>query len=483
MNAKTDRSTTCLTNEQFANYLHERLPEEIENQLRTHIGQCSHCQDRLEASAATAEMWHEVSELPGDAGFPAAESDAAEDHAETKALLWSAIKDKLAASEDPRFSGRIGPYDVCAILGAGSTGIVLKAFESRLNRYVAIKVLAPTLAAQGAARKRFEREGRAIAAVSHEHVVPILAVDEFAGIPYLVMQYVPGVSLLQRIETSGSLDTCEVARIGFQVASGLAAAHRQGIIHRDVKPANVILEDTVERAMVTDFGIARVVDDGTMTRSGVISGTPQYMSPEQARGEVVDPRSDLFSLGGLMYAACAARAPFRAETVFGIIHRVCETEPRPIRDINPDIAPWLVQFIEKLMCKRPEGRFQSAPEVATLLEAELAHLQNPTSYAQPTRDWLQTSSGYPRETQSTVQSEPQSARQSTSTFPKDRRSTRNRLLIALAACAAAALALPSLDRRFELGILTPPEIGRPSLTTNSRPGNDTGDDQVPTSKA
>ncbi|MEM0924754.1 MAG: protein kinase [Planctomycetota bacterium] len=369
---------TCLTSEQAKEFLQERLPEELEQELQEHIGHCPKCQRCLEETAATSDMWKEVGEVPSAESTDAGQLE----------MLWDDLKKKLLPSEDPRFCGRIGVYDVCALLGAGSTGVVLKAYESRLNRFVAIKVLSPSLASQGPARRRFEREGRAIAAVSHEHVIPILAVDEFAGIPYLVMQYIPGISLLRRIEDDGPLGTCEVVRIGLQVASGLAAAHSQGIVHRDVKPANVILEDTVDRAMVTDFGIARVMDERTMTQSGVISGTPQYMSPEQARGETVDPRSDLFSLGGLLYAACTARPPFRAETVFGIIHRVCETEPRAIRDINPEIPTWLADFIAKLMSKTPDDRFGSAKEVADLLAREIAHLQNPISYSEPERAWL-----------------------------------------------------------------------------------------------
>ena len=249
--------------------------------------------------------------------------------------------------------------------------------------------MSPNFSSSGAARKRFEREGRAVAAVSDDHVVPIYAVSEFRGLPYIVMKYIPGVSLLQRIEKDGPLDTCEVTRIGLQVAKALSAAHDQGIVHRDVKPANVLLENTVDRAMVTDFGLARVADEASMTRSGTIAGTPQYMSPEQAQGETVDPRSDLFSLGSLMYAACTARPPFRAETVFGVINRVCNTEPRAIREINPQIDEWLVAFVEKLMAKRAEDRFQSANVVTKNLSAELAHLQNPTVVPAPHRDWFQ----------------------------------------------------------------------------------------------
>lgn len=365
--------SACYTSDELTRYLREQLEEGDELAIQNHIDACPDCQHHLERLAASRAMWD------------ALQDSAPESTTEDSQL--SGLSEYLSPAEDPRYIGRLGFYEIAGIIGQGSTGIVLKAFDSRLNRYVAIKVLSPNLAANGPARRRFEREGRAIAAVSHEHVVPIYAVDEYRGLPYIVMQYIPGCSLLGRIEKSGALTTCEVVRIGLQVASGLAAAHQQGIIHRDVKPANVLLEETVERAMVTDFGLARVGDEATMTRSGTISGTPQYMSPEQAKGESVDARTDLFSLGSLLYAACTARAPFRAETVFGIIHRVCETDPRPIREINPDIDAWLVDFISKLMHKDVEQRFDSAEQVAGFLSLELAHLQNPTTTSQPPRPW------------------------------------------------------------------------------------------------
>jgi hypothetical protein len=263
----------------------------------------------------------------------------------------------------------------------------MKALEPRLNRYVAIKLMSPVFTSNGSSRRRFEREGRAVAAVSHEHVVPIYAVDEHDGLPYIVMKYIPGLSLEQRIERDGPLGNREVPRIGLQVAEGLAAAHAQGIVHRDGKPANVIMESTVDRAMVTDFGLARFTDEASMTRSGTITGTPQYISPEQARGDAVDERTDLFSLGSLMYAACCGHPPFRAETVYGVINRVCEAQPRAIREINPEIDEWLEAFIMKLIAKLPDERFRTASGVAMLLSAELAYLQNPTGAASPPRDW------------------------------------------------------------------------------------------------
>src|SRR5204863_10215328 len=171
-------------------------------------------------------------------------------------------------------------------------GIVLRAFDAKLHRVVAIKVMAAQLATSATARKRFTREAQAAAAVSHDHIVTIHAVEEANGLPYLVMQYVAGQSLQDRLDKEGPLDLPEVLRIGMQAAAGLAAAHAHGIVHRDVKPANILLENGVERVKLTDFGLARAIDDASLTQSGVIAGTPQYMSPEQAEGQPADHRSD-----------------------------------------------------------------------------------------------------------------------------------------------------------------------------------------------
>jgi serine/threonine protein kinase len=170
-----------------------------------------------------------------------------------------------------------------------------------------------------------------------------------------------------------------------QVASGLAAAHAQGLVHRDCKPANVLLENGVERVMITDFGLARAVDDASVTQSGVLAGTPQYMAPEQAKGETIDHRADLFSLGSVLYAMGTGRSPFRAETTMGVLRRICESTPRPIREVNPEIPDWLAEIIEKLHAKDPAERFQSAAEVAELLGRHLAHLQHPAAAPMPER--------------------------------------------------------------------------------------------------
>ena len=211
----------------------------------------------------------------------------------------------------------------------------------------------------------------------------IHAVDEFRGLPYLVMQYVPGRSLQERLDASGPLEVREILRIGTQAARALAAAHAQGVVHRDIKPANILLENCIERVKLTDFGLARAIDDASLTQSGVIAGTPQYMAPEQARGEPVDARADLFALGGALYAMAAGRSPFRADSTMAVLKRVCEVRHRPIRELNPDVPDWLEATIDRLLAKEPADRFQTAAEVADLLEKGLAHLQQPTILPPP----------------------------------------------------------------------------------------------------
>src|SRR5438105_8436121 len=227
---------------------------------------------------------------------------------------------------------------------------------------VAIKVLTAALAGSAAARRRFRREARAAAAVCHDHVVPVHGVHEVGGLPYLVMQYVAGEWRQQRLDRAGPLEVAEVVRIGLQAARGLAAAHAQGLVHRDVKPANLLLEDGLARVKITDFGLARMADDVALTRAGVVAGTPEYMAPEQARGEQVDHRADLFSLGSVLYACCTGRPPFRGATAAAVLRQVSDGAPTSLRSLNPDVPAWLEALIGRLLEKDPAGRFPSAAE-------------------------------------------------------------------------------------------------------------------------
>lgn len=360
-------------------FLHGELSDTEEGALAVHLNDCIDCQRRLEAGAAEPACWNR-------AGVLLQPNEPADDDAvrpPQPSLQIQHVLAVLAPTDDPEMLGRLGGYEVSGVIGSGGMGVVLKAFDRSLDRTVAIKVLAPHLASSGAARKRFAREARAAAAVLHPNVMAIHGVSNDQSLPYLVMPYVSGASLQKRIDIDGPLPVCEILRMGAQVAAGLAAAHAQGLVHRDIKPANILLENGVERVAITDFGLARAVDDATMTRTGVIAGTPQYMSPEQARGEPVDQRSDLFSLGSVLYSLCTGRPPFRAETSYGILRRISDTDPRPIREINPDIPAWLSVVIDKLMSKARDDRFATAEQVAVLLQDSLAHVQQPTTVALP----------------------------------------------------------------------------------------------------
>jgi WD40 repeat protein/serine/threonine protein kinase len=289
----------------------------------------------------------------------------------------------LTPSQKPGSLGRLGHYEIRGVVGRGGMGLVLEGYDEKLHRVVAVKVLAPALASSGAARQRFVREAQAAAVVAHDHVIDIHAVEDAGPVPFLVMQFIDGVTLDDKIKQDGALPVKDILRIGMQAALGLAAAHKQGLIHRDVKPGNVMLENGIQRVRITDFGLARAVDDASLTQSGVVTGTPLYMSPEQARGEALDSRSDLFSLGSVLYVMCTGRPPFRAENTMGVLKRVCEDIPRPIREVNPDVPTWLEAIVAKLHAKDPAQRFQSAAEVADLLSQHLAHLQQPHLVPRP----------------------------------------------------------------------------------------------------
>jgi len=393
--------------EQLRQLLQEALPEAMEVRLADHVATCSVCQQELETLAATRGWWSEAcdrlskssieltSHRRNDRDCSAASPDGHQSSdsyssrsfgsaaatsgtfLDDEAYATDFAVDFLEPSDDPNVLGRLGEYEIIEVIGRGGMGVVLKGYQKELQRFVAVKVLAPQLATSGAARKRFAREAQATAAVVNPHVMAIHSVNANSNLPYLVMPFVACESLQQRLDQSGPLDLKDILRIGMQAALGLAAAHAQGLVHRDVKPANILLETNVDRVMLTDFGLARAVDDATLTRTGIIAGTPQYMSPEQANGDAVDHRSDLYSLGTVLYAMSTGRPPFRSETTFGVLRRIREMTPRPIREINSDVPSWFEGIVLQLLEKNPDQRFSTATDVAVLLEQCLAHVQQP----------------------------------------------------------------------------------------------------------
>ncbi len=263
--------------------------------------------------------------------------------------------------------GRLGHYEILSVVGRGAFGTVLKAFDEKLQRMVAIKVMARELAATSPARKRFLREAQASAGIRHENVVSVFAVEE-QPLPYLVMEFVPGQTLHQFLNDHGPLNVSPVLSLGRQIAEGLDAAHSQGLIHRDIKPSNILLEPAPSnRVKITDFGLARAADDASLTQSGMIAGTPMFMAPEQALGHKLDQRADLFSFGSVLYQMVSGRPPFRANNSVAALKRVTEDTPRCIREIIPETPQWLCDIISKLHAKNPNDRYQSARDVVNVL--------------------------------------------------------------------------------------------------------------------
>jgi serine/threonine protein kinase len=359
-----------------------------------HVDVCQPCRLRLTELSGDAQHWSAQREMLRPVDGDESESGLLCRYRSAESVGWrgdlveeSAVRQLLATPSHPEMLGRLGRYEIERIIGTGGMGIVLKGFDSELNRPVAIKLLAPHLARVGAARQRFAREARAAAAVVHEHVVPIHDVESGQANPYLVMQLVQGESLQARVEREGPLSVAETLRIGMQAASGLAAAHAQGLVHRDVKPANILLENGVERVYLTDFGLARTCDDAGLTHTGVVAGTPHYMSPEQADGQPLDQRSDLFSLGSVLYFMATGHPPFRADRTMAVLKRTCHDAHRPAWQCNAEIPDALSAIIDRLLEKNPARRFASATDVQHALAKVLANVQQGRLGRRRRRGW------------------------------------------------------------------------------------------------
>jgi hypothetical protein len=275
----------------------------------------------------------------------------------------------LSPAQAPDEIGRLGGYRVLKKLGDGGMGIVYLAEDTALRREVALKVLRPSLARRTSARKRFLREARAVAAVEHDNIVPVYQVGEERGVPYLTMPVLKGTSLEQRLRENGALPVADVLRLGGQIALGLSAAHERGLVHRDVKPGNVWVEPD-GHAKLFDFGLARArapEPDEPLTELGTLIGTPAYLAPEQARGQPVDGRADLFSLGCVLYRMATGQAPFPGDDLAAALLSIAAGDPPPPSSVNPSIPGALSELIVQLLAKDPRGRPASAAEVARRL--------------------------------------------------------------------------------------------------------------------
>jgi serine/threonine protein kinase/Leucine-rich repeat (LRR) protein len=291
----------------------------------------------------------------------------------------------LAPAQRPDEIGRLGPYRVLGELGRGGMGVVFRAEDPALRRQVALKVMLPQFAADPGDRARFVREARAQAAVEHEHVAAIYQVGEDRGVAFLAMPLLRGQSLADALRANPRVPVGEAVRLAREVAAGLAAAHERGLVHRDVKPGNIWLEGKGRRVKILDFGLARPSGGdpspseagAEVTVRGAVIGTPAYMSPEQARGEGVDGRSDLFSVGAVLYQLLTGRQPFRAASTTGVLIAVATEHPVPPSAHNPSVPGALDALVMSLLGKDPRSRPDTADVVAEALAAIEGGLTGP----------------------------------------------------------------------------------------------------------
>jgi serine/threonine-protein kinase len=349
------------------------LSRDDADRVREHLVLCQQCRGamrRLEAGDAAPAP---SGDLPETARDPESSATSAYEVPTQTTPVPPGCEDPpnlsfLAPTARPDSLGRIAHYEILRILGGGGMGIVLKGFDPKLDRVVAIKLIDSRMASSERARRRFLREARSAAAINHVNVVTIHAVDEEHSMPYLVMECLVGRSLKERIEAGPRLGPQEVMRIGMQIAEGLEAAHLQGVIHRDIKPANIMLLDRGEGVKITDFGLARAeLDFAEITSAEQVVGTPAYMSPEQVRGEAIDSRSDLFGLGCVLFAMVAGRSPFQGRHILEIGRKITDLEPAPLHLIDPAVPRPLSDLVGRLLQKARDDRPATAGEVAAML--------------------------------------------------------------------------------------------------------------------
>lgn len=263
--------------------------------------------------------------------------------------------------------GRISSYDVLRIIGTGGTGMVIEAWDERLSRKVAIKFLSPHLAEDVRACERFVQEARAVGAIKHPNVVGIHSVEDEHAPPLLVLEYIQGESLADVLDQQTSMPIEKVIAIAKDIAAGLTAAHAEGIVHRDLKPGNILIDEETGAAHISDFGLARAVDNPDLTAPGEILGTPRYMSPEQVEGRPVGQRSDFFSFGAVLYRMLTGEHPFPGEKPITLARQICDRHPQPPSSHRQEIPKWLSDLTLKLLEKKQESRPESAQQILKVL--------------------------------------------------------------------------------------------------------------------
>lgn len=390
-------------------FWNDALSSEQVESLQQHLSVCELCQSRFEEQISSqpltailddtaAELRTKIgkNDAPTSNQIPTTDTPETDHHdglRQLAARLFPISKEhphrQPADPTDARISkpsellGAIDHFDLLEPIGSGGMGFVYKAYDRRLHRLVALKVLSPSVATTGAARQRFLREAQAAATITSPYVVPIHAVSQIDGLPYLVMSLVDGPDLQHWITQHGPLPIVKSLRIAHQIATGLLAAHHQGVIHRDVKPANILIQPSILQAALTDFGLAIVADETSLTHSGMAPGTPSYMSPEQARGETIDARSDWYSFGCVLYTMLVGHPPIRGPHAMAVLTRLQNEDPKPPSHYRSELPPWVDRLVLKLLERRSDERLTDGPSIQRLLNDCVLHLENPNQHPLP----------------------------------------------------------------------------------------------------
>lgn len=385
----------CPNTNTLTDYLLGQLEPPTLDECESHIADCDTCHETLRGLSADDTL----SEHVADAFLQATESDSfsvdSDENDHVRGLVDRLLSQTGSRSLGPKPSsadtevladraaevlrcvttpddgqktlGSIGDYQLMRLLGSGSTGVVFQAIDQKLDRTVALKVLRPSLGS--VARERFIAEARLAASIEHPNVVTIYQVGQHDRLAFIAMQWLPGQTLEAKLHSTAAMADEDVRRISAQVAAGLQAAHQRQLVHRDIKPANVWISDDDE-VKILDFGLARIVDDNPgLTATGMLAGTPNFMSPEQTKGHELDGRSDLFSLGCMMYRMATGKLAFGATSILGTLQAIQNEQPTPPKLVNVDISSDLSDLTMALLEKQPANRPESAEQVVTMLES------------------------------------------------------------------------------------------------------------------
>jgi hypothetical protein len=360
------RSDTCLTEQQVQDFQLGNLPEASVDEVAEHLESCPRCEELAQKmDSATDPILAAIRNRPPE--FPTKSTLAMKPHTPRLSRPITADVHNFSFLAPPIEAGEIGRlanYRVLRLLDKGGMGYVFHAEDISLCRPVALKVMKPNLDDDSQYAERFLREARIMAAIKHEHLVTIYQAGREGSVVYLAMELLEGEPLGSRLEREGACPADEAFRLGSAIASALAVIHARGLIHRDLKPENIWLEGPRAHVKILDFGLARFVEDDTrLTQPGTIMGTPCFMSPEQARGQEVDARSDLFSLGAVLYCVCTGRRPFEGTSTMAVLTALAVENPRPVYQLNRAIPRGLSDLVMQLLAKNPNDRPQSAEAV------------------------------------------------------------------------------------------------------------------------